>query len=447
MSTVAAELAAGCRELHARRLPQSVQTEAERSLLNVVATAIGASRQPAVDIVLEVGRLVGGAAVHVVPGRPDRADRHHAALATGVAAHLDDFDDTHLRTVIHAGAACLGAGLVAAADRRSSGRHFLSAFALGIEAQLRVGAAMSPHHYDEGWHITGTVGVIGAAVTAGLLLDLDAARLELAIALAAAQPLGHRESFGTMEKSFHPGKGAATGLLAALLAERGWEIARDVLEGRGGYFELLSAESRPAEVTEALGTRWEILANTYKPYPCGIVCHPAIDAAIALSGWLADARRVRQVTIHCNPLVAELTGNPRPVDGLEARFSTIHGVAAGLADKTVGLPQYGDERVTRDDLVRLRSVTRLAPDAAIPRDAARVEVELEDGHRMEESVSHARGSLERPLTEAELLGKARGLIEPVLPGRTAAVVAAVMSVGVGGSIDQLLAAIRAETVS
>lgn len=444
MNAIAADLASRCLELHGRRLPPAVSTEAERSLLNVVATAIGASRQPAVDIVIEVGKRVGGPPVHVIPGRAERADRHHAALATGVAAHIDDYDDTHLRTVIHPGAACLAAGLVTATDRRSSGRQFMSAFALGIEAQLRVGVAMSPHHYDEGWHITGTVGAIGAAVTAGLLAGLDAHRLGMAVALAASQPLGHRESFGTMEKSFHPGKAAATGLFAALLAEQGVETAIDVLEGEGGYFELLSGESRHGEVLAEMGTHWEILANTYKPYPCGIVCHPPIDAAIALSGWVRDTARVRRVTIHCNPLVAELTGNPAPTDGLEARFSTIHGVAAGLADGRVGLPQYGDQRVLSIDLVRLRSVTSLAPDPAIPRDAARVAVELDDGHRMEESISHARGSLERPLTDAELLEKTRGLVEPVLPGRTAAVVEAVRGAGVSETIDPLLAAVSGE---
>jgi len=446
MSTIASELARQLSGLHQQRLGTAALREAERSLLNVLATAIGASRESAVDIVLAVGRAVGGRAEFPVPGRAERTDRHHAALATGIAAHIDDFDDTHLATVIHPGAACLAAGLATAVRERQSGAQFLSAFALGIEAQLRVGLAMSPTHYDEGWHITGTVGGIGAAVTTGLLIGLKPDRLAIAIALAASQPIGHRESFGTMEKSFHPGKAAANGMLAALLAEAGQDADLAVLEGPGGFFELLSARSRPDSVINGLGESWELLSNTYKPYPCGIVCHPAIDAAVTLSGRVGTAA-VKSVTIHCNPLVAELTGNPAPTDGLEARFSTIHGVAAGLADGTVGLPQYSDSRVTAADLVRLRAVTVLAPDPLVPRAAARVVVELSDGRQLEEAVANARGSLERPLTDAELGEKAAGLIEPILPGRTQSVAEAVAALMQGGSIARLVAATTPEVAT
>ncbi|GAC1613407.1 MAG: MmgE/PrpD family protein [Candidatus Dormibacteraceae bacterium] len=446
MNTIASELARQLSGLHQQRLGTAPLREAERSLLNVLATAIGASRESAVDIVLAVGRAVGGRAEFPVPGRAERADRHHAALATGIAAHIDDFDDTHLATVIHPGAACLAAGLATAVQERANGAHFLSAFALGIEAQLRVGLAMSPTHYDEGWHITGTVGGIGAAVTTGLLLGLKPDRLAIAIALAACQPIGHRESFGTMEKSFHPGKAGANGMLAALLAQAGQDADLEALEGPGGFFQLLSGESRPDTVIAGLGERWELLSNTYKPYPCGIVCHPAIDAAVTLSAEIRGAA-LKSVTVHCNPLVAELTGNPAPTDGLEARFSTIHGVAAGLADGTVGLPQYADGRVTADDLVRLRALTVLAPDPRIPRAAARVVVELSDGRRLVEAVTNARGSLERPLTDPELEEKANGLIEPVLPGRTRSVVEAVVALRQGGSISGLVAAATPEVAA
>lgn len=425
-------------------LPDPVRREAERSLLNVLATSIGASRQPAVEIVLAVAARLAAPATAPVPGRAERIDRHHAALATGIAAHLDDFDDTHLATVIHPGAACLAAGFSLAPDVDRTGSAFLSAFALGIEAQLRIGKAMSPTHYDEGWHITGTVGAIGAAVTAGLLLGLDRDELEAAISIAAAHPLGHRESFGTMEKSFHPGRAAAWGVTSASLARAHYPAFQRVFEGPTGFFGLLSAVSEPDLVVRDWGETWEILSNTYKPYPCGIVCHPAIDAAIAIRRQGLDPRLVEGIDIACNPLVAELTGNPAPNDGLEARFSTIHAVAAGLADGRVGLAQYADERVASVDLVRLRSLSTLLPDPAMPRDAAAVVVRLTGRKVLREKIAHARGSLERPLTDAELLEKAEGLIEPMLPGRTPVVAKAVSELGEADGLAGLIAAVSPE---
>jgi 2-methylcitrate dehydratase PrpD len=433
-----AELARELRRSHCEGLPPQVAREAERSLLNVLGTSVGASRQRAVEIVLELAAAAGGDAVAPVPGRRERADAHHAALATGIAAHLDDYDDTHLVTVIHPGAASLAAGLPAATAARATGAAFLSAFALGIEAQLRAGVAMSPWHYDEGWHITGTVGPLGAAFTAGLLAGLDADRLAHAAGLACGMTLGHREAFGTMTKSFHPGKAAANGLLAVRLAAAGRTAPAGVLEA---YFRALSPRSEPASVTGGLGTRWEILANTYKPYPCGIVCHPAIDAGIALSARAGPPDRVEAIAIHCNPLVVELTGNPDPKDGLQARFSTVHGAVAGLADGEVGLAQYADARVRSADLVRLRSLTRLEPDPAIPRDAVRVEVRLAGGEVLEEVVEHARGSLQRPLDDRELLDKVRRLVEPVLPGRTGDVAAAVSSLAEAPDLAALVEAV------
>ena len=421
-------------------LPEAVRKEASRSLLNVLATAVGASRHPAVDAVLAVGRRLGAPEWIPVPGREELTDRHHAALATGVAAHLDDFDDTHLATVIHPGAAPMSALLPLAAEGRAGGEMLLKAFALGMETELRIGYAMSPWHYDEGWHITGTVGAIGAAAAAGVLLGLPAPALSSAIALAAANPLGHRESFGTMEKSFHPGKAAAWGLRAATLAEAGADADLAVFEGPSGYFGLLSGRTELGRILEGWGDSWQTLANTYKPYPCGIVCHPVIDAGVAVSGRLKVAE-ITEVIVHCNPLVVELTGNPAPLDGLEARFSTIHAVAAGIADGRVGLAQYADERVAAPDLVRLRGLTRLVEDEAIPRDAARLEVRLRDGGRLEESVAHARGSLERPLTDAELLEKAEGLVDAVLPGRTPELAAAVGGLAEEGGVARLLRAL------
>lgn len=440
------DVATAILDLDAGPLPAAVTDEATRSLLNIIGVAMGASRGEAVEVVVRAGLRHGGRGVAPVPGRSEPLDSTWLATGTGLAGHLDDFDDTHLATVIHPGAATFAAVLPTAVRTAPSGERLLRAFALGIEAQLRVGVAMSPTHYDEGWHITGTVGPIGAAVAAALLRGVGPDVLASAIGLAATRTIGHREGFGSTAKTFHPGKAAANGLVALAFAEDGVRAPQELLAGTGGYYGALSAHSEPASVVTELGERWEILANTYKPYPCGIVSHPALDAACDLAARVSPDR-IEKVEVHSHPLVTELTGNPRPTTGLQARFSTIHGVTAGLIDGTLGLAQYTDERVLSPDVQALRERVRLVVDETCERDAVRVDVLLRDGSTVSSTVEHARGSAARPLTDAELDDKVTRLVEPVLPGRSPRLIGTVRDIAAAGDPTGLLAAMHPEGVA
>jgi 2-methylcitrate dehydratase PrpD len=426
MSSIAAAFAQGLHQLAQRPLPYHVAREARRSLINVIGTSIGACQHPGVDAILAAARELGVAETAPVPGRGERVDSHFSALATGFAGHLDDFDDTHLATVIHPAASAFAVLTALASETRPSGAQALSAFALGCEAQLRVGVSISPEHYDRGWHITGTCGVIGCAVTAALLLGFDEAALAQAVSIAASMFVGQREAFGTMTKPYHPGKAAANGIAAARLAQRGARAPVDIFEAQGGYSHSLSTRVDFAQMNDEFGERWELLFNTYKPYPCGIVAHPAIDGGLALSTRIDDVASIGTITLRCHPLVPELMGNPQPKDGLQARFSAIHGVAAALCDRQVGLAQYEDQRVVRDDVRALRAKTTLAPDASVQRDEVFIEVRLHDGSTLAHHVEHARGSLARPLTDDELMDKVRLLVDPQLGNDAATRLAAIV---------------------
>jgi 2-methylcitrate dehydratase PrpD len=303
---------------------------------------------------------------------------------------------------------------------------------------MRLARSISPSHYDLGWHITGTCGVVGAAVAAGLLLRLDAPRLSHALGFAVAQTLGHREAFGTMLKAYHPGKAAANGVLAAWLAASGLTGPDDPLEGPGGFAAVLSDAFEPRVLTDGLGEEWVLESNSFKPYPCGIVSHPAIDAGIARHAALGSANGVARVEVSCHPLVAELTGNPCPRDGLEAKFSTVHGIAAGLRYGRVGLAQYTDDVVRSATLTALRDKIALVVDPAIARDQATATLTTVDGSTVTERIVHARGSLERPLSDDELLAKVTALVDPVLPGRAPAIAAAVSGLAAGPALASLM---------
>lgn len=435
MSTPLAQLARLISTHSRQPLPAGVTEQARRTLFNVLATAVGASREPGMDVVVSAASGFGDGK-SAVPGRAERLRPLDAAFATGFAAHLDDYDDTHLSTVIHPGAVCLAAltGLqddVADRDRD----EILSAFAWGVEAQLRLGVSVSPEHYDAGWHITGTCGAVGAAVTAAVLHGLDAERLQVALEWAVESGLGNREGFGSMTKPFHPGKAAMRGLRAVRDAMAGAPGPGDTLTGPDGFVARLARGAfAEGALLDEMGSRWELLDNTFKPYPCGIVSHPAIEAAEALHRPLADhggSERVAAIHLRCHPLVPELTGNTAPVDGLQARFSTAHGVAAGLLTGRVDLTGYATELVVSAPAQRLRSLVTFdaTPDCA--RDAAGLRVVLTDGTVLEHDVSHAKGSLARPLTDKELGVKAEGLVARVLPDGAAGLEAATRREGPG----------------
>ena len=414
----------------------------------MLGTTIGAATSPAVEVMLSTTRDLGISGTVPVLGRSDTVDEHWGALIAGTAGHYDDFDDTHLATVIHPGAATLGA-LVALHDAPVPGGIFLRAFAIGCEAQLRIGNSVSPNHYDRGWHITGTCGVFGAAVAAAVVLGYDADQFAAALAAASTMTLGHREAFGSMTKPFHAGKAAANGVLAARRGADGLP-AFDAL-GDSGVLTMFADAVDDAELFGSWDGDWELERNAFKPYPCGIVAHPAIDAAIEAGASViadnpANAADVVGIEVSCHPLVPELMGILQPADGLQARFSARHGVAVGLLDGSVGLAQFSDARATSPDAARLRAMTDLVPTDDCARDAATVTVRLASGDDVVAHVPHARGSLARPLTDAELTAKVSALTEPILGGGSGAeLLSAVENIDTPtGFADVLAAALPAQ---
>ncbi|MGH3387441.1 MAG: MmgE/PrpD family protein [Actinomadura sp.] len=423
-------------------LPPPVEYAARRSLLNVLGTAIGAARTAAVESLLATAREQGAAGAVVIPGRDETVDPHWGALIAGTAAHLDDFDDTHLATVIHPGAAVLATLLALQPELVHSGSRYLSAFALGCEVQLRIGNAISPSHYDHGWHITGTCGVFGATTAAALLLGLSATELEHALALVSTMVVGHREGFGSMTKPLHPGKAAANGLLAVRLAAGGATGFADPL-GDAGVLPVLAAQVDRGALMTSWERDWELESNAFKPYPCGIVAHPAIDAATAASARLGDPAAISAVEVTCHPLVPELMGRRQPRDGLQARFSAYHATAVGLLDGRVGLVQFGDERAVAPEVERLRALITLRPTEECARDEATIRVFRHDADPVSVHVRHARGSLDRPLTDEELFDKVDRLIMPVLgSGAARTIRQAVDRLAAAPDPAELLTAIR-----
>ncbi|MFO0523422.1 MAG: MmgE/PrpD family protein [bacterium] len=397
-------------------IPAATRHHATRTFVNWLGCAIGGSHHEGMDIALAALAPMAGPAQASVLGRAERLDILHAALLNGISSHMFDFDDTHLKTVIHPAGPVCSAILALAEHRPVGGEDFVHALVLGVEVECRIGNSVYPNHYDTGWHITGTAGVMGAAAACGKLLGLNEQQMVWALGIAATQSSGLREMFGTMCKPFHPGNAAKNGLMSALLAEKNFTSSNRGIEAPRGFAHVLSTKFDPSEITEGLGKTFEIDLNTYKPFACGIVIHPIIDACVQLRNeHRLTGDEIASVLAKVHPLVLELTGKKTPQTGLEGKFSVYHSAAAGFIYGAAGEREYSDAVVRDAKVVALRNKVTAVIDTTMHEDQTLVEVTLKDGRTLSKYVEAAIGSLKRPQTDADLEAKFRGLAEDVLP--------------------------------
>ncbi|WP_366924017.1 MmgE/PrpD family protein [Metallumcola ferriviriculae] len=398
-------------------IPVEVIEHAKKSILNWMGVAIGAAYHPSVDMVLELKKDLNSGEQVSVFGRSERVDLLLATLINGMSSHIFDFDDTHLDTINHPSAPVAPVVFALGEWYDVSPKKLLKAFILGVEAELRIGNVVYPSHYDLGWHITSTTGVFGAATAAGILLDLDAEELLNAFGIAGTQASGLREMFGTMTKPFHPGKAAQNGLLGALLAKKGFTSSKQVLEAKRGFASVLATEYDLSRLNENWGKQWELLKNSFKPYACGIVLHPSIDACIKLREY-AKPEVVKQIEVNVNPYVLELTGKPTPKTGLEGKFSIYHSATIGFLEGNAGEDQYQDEVVLRPDVVSFRAKIKPRVNSNLREDEAVAKIIFNDGSEKSVTVTHATGSINNPMTQERLNLKFSQLTHKILDEET-----------------------------
>lgn len=418
----------------------AVDHDAHRTLLNWLGCTVGAARHEAADAALQAVRLLQPAPQASLLGRTERVDMASAALINGIASHTFDFDDTHLKTIIHPAGPVASALLALAEHSNVGGRELIDALVLGMDVSCRVGSAMYPDHYDRGWHITGSTGTLGAAAACARLLKLDTQKTSMALGIAASQPVGMREQFGSMTKPFHPGAAARAGLMSALLAQQGFTASPKALEAPRGFMQTVSTKHDWSEITSELGERFEISANSYKPFACGIVIHPSIDACAQLRLRGVKPEEVERIELKVHSLVLELTGKKEPQDGLQAKFSVYHGCAAGLSFGTAGEAEFSDAIVNRADMVALRRKVIATIDDSILEASADVTAVLKNGQRVQVFVEHAIGSLQQPMTDHQLEAKFHGLTDLLLGiSQSQALINACWATGQTASVRQLVA--------
>jgi 2-methylcitrate dehydratase PrpD len=424
----------------ADEVPAEVLHESMRCLIDHLGLAIAGAAEPAAAIAREQCRLLGGEPQATVLGTPHRLRLTDAALVNGIACHALDFDDTHVPTILHPTTPMYAAGTALAEWRGSRGIDLLAAHALGYELAARASNALYPEHYDAGWHMTGTTGALASATVAIRLLGLEGVTASHCLSIAATQAAGHREQFGTMTKPFHAGHAAQAGVWAGLLAAGGFTAAPDPLQGRRGMFAVMSSVSTPADLVDGLGERWQIFDNGVKPYACGVVIHPAIDAVrdLAVRKGLTD-ERIEKIKLHVHPLVQELTGKTDPRTGLEGKFSVMFACAIALLEGRAGEAEFSDMAVHRADVRALMARIEVVPDPEVLHTQAGATALTGDGETVETWVDHARGTPGNRLTDDALKDKFHGLADDVIGRNRAEKLAdAAFSLDTTGTVEAML---------
>jgi 2-methylcitrate dehydratase PrpD len=413
--------------------PARAIAEAKRCLVDGFGVVLAGATVEGSRIVRDYVKASGAAGDSTILGAAgSSANAASAALANAASGHAMDYDDTQLSStpdrvfglLTHPTVPVLAASLALGERLGVSGATFLDAFLVGFEVECKIAEAINPNHYQRGFHSTGTIGTFGAAASAARLMKLPAAQTAHALGIAASMSSGIRVNFGSMTKPLHAGRAAENGVTAAELASRGFTAGDDALDGEWGFFQVTGGGADLPRIVGALGAPFSIVdpGVSFKPYPCGSLGHPTMDAMLKLvtehdvKPEQVKAVRVRAGSNILNPLRYKTAKTE-----LEAKFCLPFMMTSILLRRRAGIREFTDEFVSSAPVQALIPRVTTVFDQAIEArgfDKMRsiVEVDLADGRMLTQaSDERYRGSPENPFTRADLHAKFTDCASLVLP--------------------------------
>ncbi|MBU2536214.1 MAG: MmgE/PrpD family protein [Chloroflexi bacterium] len=377
-------------------------------------------------LVKDIGLSPGGT---VIIGTDMSAAPQYAALANGTSAHSLELDDLHNESSAHPAVAIFPAAFAVGELIDCGGKRFIEGVIAGYEVMTRLGKALNPaNHYARGFHPTGTCGVFGAAAAASKILELDQEQTINSLGIAGSQAAGSMEFLadGSWTKRLHAGWAAHNGVIAALLAERGFNGPATIIEGRFGFLHAYSDGADPDRVLADLGKPFEIMRTSIKPHACCRYKQGPIDGILRIMRENnLKPEEVKQVTLGILkagfPIVAEpeeLKYNPKTL--VDAQFSMPFGAAVAILYGKASLNEYTQENIEspriKEMMGRVSCVEDPGLETVFPRQwPASVELVTEDGRRFSTRIDYPKGDTENPLTWEELLGKFDDLTSTIYP--------------------------------
>ena len=412
-------------------IPPEVIQMGKRCLIDGIGVILAGSTEPCSHIVREFIQQAGKSSQATTLGQGSRKTTAPlAALANGTSGHAMDFDDTQLSTspdriyglLTHPTIPALSAALAVSEEKNASGKTFLESFLIGFEVECKIAEAIKPDHYKKGFHTSGTIGTFGAATSAAKLLGLSEEQTAHTLGIAASLSSGIRVNFGTMTKPLHVGRAAENGITATQLASRGYTSDRESLDSPWGYFQIFGGGFDKEKISGLMGNPYTILnpGVSIKPYPCGVLSHPSMDALLDLvKEYDIQPERVEEIRLGAGSNILNPLRYQNPQTALEAKFSLQFCLTSILLERKAGIKQFSDEFVkspkVQDMMKKVK--TSLHPgleSKGYDKILSIVDVKLKDGKTLTKESGSYRGSPQNPLTEGELSEKFRECTELVL---------------------------------
>lgn len=412
--------------------PPDVIAQGKRCLIDGFAVILAGSTVRGSAIVRRYIRSITDKTGASILG-PERmgAPAPQAALANGASGHAMDFDDTQLSTtpdrtyglLTHPTVPALASALAVAEQHQTSGAAFLEAFLTGFEVECKIAEAIDPDHYKRGFHSTATAGTFAGAAGTARLLRLDGVRTAHAIGIAASLAAGLRVNFGSMTKPLHAGRAAENGIAAALLASNGFTAGDDALDGQWGYFQVLGGGAELHRLIGALGRPYAIVnpGVSVKPYPCGSLSHPSMDAMLKLvTDHDIKPDQIKAIRLRAGSNILEPLRYKTARTELEAKFCVPFLLGVIALRRKAGIQEFTDEFVSSAPIQQMMTRVSTVFDPKIEAmgfDKIRsiVEVDLTDGRTLvQPSDERYRGSPAWPFTQAELRARFADCASPLL---------------------------------
>ena len=409
-------------------IPLDVVELGKKSILDGLGLALAGSRAESGPIsrkFIEQSGVRTGAAT--VIGTAQKTSARFAALVNGISIHADDFDDTQLAAakdrvyglLTHPTVPVLPAIFALAEQRTVNGKDWLLAYHVGTEVECKIAESISPRHYQDGFHTTGTCGPFGSAAACAKLLQFDLSKTLKTFGLAASQSGGLRENFGTMTKPFQAGHAAEIGLASAELVALGWTAAEQILEADRGFFHAAGGSYDPSAIADRLGRPWTFASPgvSLKPYPSGSLTHPAMtELARLIETYRIQASQVEKVDIGANHNMTTMLLHHNPKTGLEGKFSMEYCLAILLLERKAGLSEFSDKNVqradTREMIQRINFyVDPEAEAAGFDKMTSILRITLKGGRVLTGRAEFGKGSPSNPMSFDEAAAKFRGCAE------------------------------------
>jgi 2-methylcitrate dehydratase PrpD len=441
-------------------IPENVLALGRKSILDGFGLALAGSVSEMGPLVRDyVGRFANAPGRAGVIGSELKVPARFAALANGIFIHADDYDDTQLSVaadrvyglLTHPTVTVLPPAFALAEVHRYNGRELMTAYQVGVEVECKIAEAISPRHYGDGFHTTGTIGSFGSAAACAKLMRLNAKQTANMIGIVAAEAGGLRNNFGSMTKPFHAGHAAENGVVAADFASLGWTASEEILEAKNGFFNAAGGTFDPAALLNRLGKPWTFAdpGVSIKPFPSGSLTHPAMGEMLRLVRENnIRAADVEKVDMGGNSGMMNALLHHRPTNALQAKFSMEFCMAILALDRKAGLQEFTDSVVQRADVQELlRRVNFYVDDdaekAGLNKMTSIVKIHLKGGRVVSGRAEFAKGHPSNPMSFDEEAEKFRGCAEFAKwpASKTDSVIQVVKALESATNVDRLSAAL------